>query len=198
MMTIGLTGGIGMGKTPVANMLRNMGFPVHSADAVVKEEYEPGGAAYAFVRDGWPEMLKDDLVDGNKWGNFVFNHPDVLEKLEKILHPLVEKSEQAFLQQAREKAARAAVLEIPLLFETGAEKRCDITLCATASANVQKSRVLLRKNMNEEKFNAILAKQWPNDKKCQKADYTVPTDCSFAETEKHLRDLLIGLGLLDK
>jgi dephospho-CoA kinase len=195
---IGLTGSIGMGKSACANILNKFGFLVFSADAIVKKEYEPGGAAYDFVATKWPKMLKDGNIDSNSWSDFVFGHPDVLDQLEIILHPIVKKSESAFLQKALKEKIPVVILEIPLLFETGAEKRCDITLCVSAPPDVQRSRVLLRLNMNEKRFKNILARQLPDDKKCERADYVIPTGISLDATEEHLHKLFIDLGLIGK
>jgi len=197
MKIIGLTGGIGMGKSTVAKMLRAFGFPVWNADKAVHDALRPEGKGFAAVAARFPEAIKRGRIDRKVLGRIVFKDPRKLRQLEKILHPLVRDSERVFLQQARDKKARAVVLEIPLLFETGAEARCDITLCVTASSSIQKARVLPRPNMTEDKLLGILARQMPNAEKCKKADYTVPTGTSLITTREYLRKLLGDLLLLE-
>lgn len=129
---IGLTGSIGMGKSTAALILRDMGFPIYSADAAVHKVLKKGGTAVAPVARLFPETLKRGAIDRKLLGHAVFGQPKKLRQLEHIVHPLLREEERAFIDKARKSRARAAILEIPLLFETGAEKRCDITLCVTA------------------------------------------------------------------
>jgi dephospho-CoA kinase len=196
MKIIGLTGSIGMGKSTAALILREMGFPIYSADAAVHNVLKKSGRAVAPVARLFPETLRRGAIDRKLLGQAVFGQPKKLRQLERIIHPLLRDQERAFLQKARATSARAAILEIPLLFETSAEKRCDITLCVTASRAIQKKRVLSRPGMSEEKLRAILARQMPNAEKCRKADYAVPTGQGLLATEKYLRRLLIKLSLL--
>ena len=196
MIIIGLTGGIGMGKSTAALILREMGFPIYSADAAVHNVLKKGGRAVAAVARLFPETLKRGAIDRKLLGCAVFGQPKKLRQLERLIHPLLGDQERAFLQKARRVSARAAILEIPLLFETGGEKRCDIALCVTAPRAIQKARVLSRPGMSEEKFRAILARQMPNAKKCRKADYVVPTGKGVQATKKHLRGLLTNILLL--
>ena len=196
MRIIGLTGGIGMGKSTAALILRKMGFPIYSADAAVHSVLKKGGRAVAPVARLFPETLRRGAIDRKSLGRAVFGQPEKLRQLERIIHPLLRAQERAFLQQARRAKARAAILEIPLLFETGAERRCDITLCVTAPRAAQKARVLARPGMNEEKLRAILARQMSNAEKCRRADYIVPTGRGLATTEKRLRRIFFDLSLL--
>lgn len=196
MVVVGLTGSIGMGKSTVARILRDFGFPVHSADAVVHEALKKGGSAVLPVARLFPEALKREGIDRKILGQVVFGNLPKLRQLERILHPMVWKAEREFLKKARKAKRCAAVLEIPLLFETGAEKHCDITLCVSAPRAVQKARVLARPGMTEEKFHAILARQMSCAEKRRKADYMVPTGISLEATEKYLRKLFGKLGLL--
>ena len=189
MIIIGLTGSIGMGKTTVAGILKKLGYPVYSADEAVHHVLKKGGKAVKAVAKIFPESLKRGAIDRKILGKIVFGQPRKLRQLEKIIHPLLRDIERKFLQKARKKKAPAAILEIPLLFETGADKRCDITLCVTAPAAVQRARVLARKGMTKEKLKAILARQMSNKEKCAKADYVVPTGTSRRDTEKFLRKL---------
>jgi dephospho-CoA kinase len=156
------------------------------------------GSAVARVAKTFPGTLKRGGIDRKILGRLVFGKPQELHKLEKIIHPLIRAQEREFLRQARKTKARAAILEIPLLFETGAEEHCDITLCVTAPRAVQKHRVLSRPGMTEEKLRAILARQMPNAEKCKRADYIVPTGQGLEDTERHLRKIFMGLGLPPK
>jgi len=197
MKVVGLTGGIGMGKSAVAGVLESFGLPVHSADDAVHKALASGGAAVAPVARAFPEALKEDgSIDRKRLSSIVFSDAAKRRLVENILHPLVEESERRFLQKAREENVRAAVLEIPLLFETGADARCDLTLCVSAPPDLQKARVLKRSGMDEKTFLNILAAQLPDAEKRKKADYVVLTGTSLAETERFLRDLFLRLGLL--
>ncbi len=196
MLVIGLTGGIGMGKSTVAAILKRMGFPVFSADEIVRNALKKNGAATARVARLFPETFKRGGIDRRRLAQIVFGQPGKLRRLERILHPLVWQAERAFLQKARKDKKRAVVLEIPLLFETGADKRCDITLCVSAPRAVQKARVLARPNMTKELFAAIVAQQMPGAKKCKKANYVIATGTDLKTTEVMLRKLFAKLGLL--
>ena len=195
MKIIGLTGSIGMGKSTTAKILRRMGFPIYSADAAVHEVLKKGGKAVDAVANLFPETLKRGAIDRTLLGQAVFSHPDKLRKLERIIHPLVRQSERAYLQKARKAKTPAVLLEIPLLFETGSEKRCDLTLCVTAPRAVQKARVLSRPDMTEEKLRAILARQMPDAEKRRRADYVIPTGKGQEATEHHLHKLFRKLSL---
>ncbi len=196
LVIIGLTGGIGMGKSATACLLRHMGIPVHDADAVVHAALSKGGAAVVRVGRLFPETLKRGAIDRTLLGRHVFHLPDQLQKLEKILHPIVRKEERAFLQAARRAKKPAVVLEIPLLFETGAEKRCDLILCVSAPRAIQKARVLARSGMTEEKFKAIVARQLPEAEKRRRADFVLPTGEGPEKTDLALRHVLGKLSLL--
>jgi dephospho-CoA kinase len=194
-LVIGLTGGIGMGKSAVAKLLRGMGFPVYHADRAVHGLLRKGGKAVKPVARLFPEALRRGAIDRAVLGPIVFNRPAKLKKLERILHPLVREEEKIFLAKARKAKARAAILEIPLLFETKGEKRCDAVLCVTAPKAVQKARVLARPGMTEAKFRAIVSRQMPDKEKRAKADYVIDTGTDVAATRKQLRravKLVIG------
>jgi len=183
MLVIGLTGSIGMGKSAVAKMLRGMGYPVHSADEAVHKALMKGSPVFSRVAKLFPECVRTGKIDKAALGKIVFNDPKKLRRLEGVLHPFVWQSEREFIKQARKKKFSAAILEIPLLFEVGADKRCDIVLCVNAPRAVQKARVLARKGMTEALFRAILAKQMPNAEKCRRADYVIPTGGRLKETK---------------
>jgi dephospho-CoA kinase len=192
LIIIGLTGGIGMGKSAVAKILRGFGLPVYNADRAVHALLKKGGKAVKPVAKIFPEVLKRSAIDRKILGRIVFGHKHKLKKLEKILHPLVRREEKRFLAKARKQKKPASVLEIPLLFETGGDKRCDVTICVMAPKKVQMARVMQRPGMNRQKFKAIQALQMPDKKKRQLADYVVDTGGSIGATRGRL---VKGLGV---
>ena len=192
---IGLTGGIGSGKSTVAEMLNKMGLPVHSADDAVHALLGKGGKAVKPIQKLFPDAVKDGAVDRQALGKMVFGNPAQLKKLENILHPLVQKDEAEFVKRARKDKAQAVVLEIPLLFETDAQVRCDVVMVTTAPLPVRKERVLKRKGMTPAKFNAIVKQQMPEKEKRGYADFVVTTETSRADTERQLRFILAKIFL---
>jgi len=190
MLIIGLTGGIGMGKSAAARILKRMGLPVYHADRAVHDLLRKNGKAVKPVARAFPEALRRGAIDRAVLGPLVFGQPRKLKRLEKILHPLVQEAEKAFLKNARRMEAPAAVLEVPLLFETGGEKRCDTVLCVTAPRVVQRARVLARPGMTEAKLKAILKRQMPDKQKRAKADYVIHTGASYADTRQQLRRVM--------
>lgn len=190
---IGLTGSIGMGKSTAARMLKDFGVPVFDADLAVHLLLAKDGAAVAKIAKIFPDSFKKGAIDRKILGQLVFGAPARLRQLEAILHPLVQRQEKIFLTQNAK--ARAVVLEIPLLFETGADKRCDVTIVVTAPKQVQKQRVLKRKSMTLQKFKAILAQQMPDAEKCALADFCVETSDGKACTRQKLANILARLFL---
>ena len=190
MIVIGLTGGIGMGKSTVAAILKNFGLPVYNADKAVHALLKKGGAAVKPVAKLFPDTLRNGAIDRKRLGRIVFGDKGKLKKLEKILHPLVRQAEKKFLAKARARKKPAAVLEIPLLFETGGDKRCDVTICVVAPKAVQKTRVLHRKGMSAEKLKAIKARQMPDKKRRKLADYVINTGGMRAQTKNQLHRVL--------
>lgn len=197
MIVFGLTGSIGMGKSTAANMLKLMGVPVHDSDIAVHEALGPKGEAFEEVAvtfpDAWDKRKR--LIDRKKLGDIVFGDKAELRKLEAILHPLAAASQKKFLQEMKRKGKRAAVLEIPLLFETGAERRVDYTICVSAPPVLQRRRVMARKNMTEEKFRRILASQMPDGEKQARADFIVQTGLGYGTTFRELRKILKKAGV---
>ncbi|MFY9287880.1 MAG: dephospho-CoA kinase [Alphaproteobacteria bacterium] len=193
-IVIGLTGTIGMGKSTAAKILRGFGFPVYDADKSVHQLLRKGGRAVQSVGTLFPEALKRGAIDRTIVARSVFHDAVRLKKLEQILHPLVRDIENNFLK--KNKRHRAVILEIPLLFETGAEKRCDFTICVTAPRDVQMRRVLQRKGMTATKLRAILKRQMSDRQKRKKADYIVDTGTNLKNTKAHLKALLIDQGLM--
>lgn len=193
---IGLTGGIGMGKSTAAALLKNMGLPVYNADHAVHALLRRGGKAVKPVAKIFPESLKRGAIDRKILAKTVFHEPKRLKKLEAILHPLVRQEEKKFIAQAVKKKNPAVVLEIPLMFETGAQKRCDFVMCVTAPLALQKQRVLERKSMTLERFKAIVKLQMPNAEKLKRADYVVRTGKSVEDTQKQLLRILSDQKLI--
>jgi dephospho-CoA kinase len=170
---LGLTGSIGMGKSTTATMFRDLGIAVHDADAEVHRLY--GAEAVAPVARLYPDVVVDGRIDRERLSRHVVGSPERLKQLEALIHPLVRASETAFLARARRDKAPLVVLDIPLLFETGGEARCDGVLVVSASAEVQKARVLARPGMSQAKFDGILARQMPDAEKRRRADFVVDT-----------------------
>lgn len=176
MIIIGLTGSIGMGKSTTAEMLRDLGVPVHDADAAVKEARRRGGPAFNAIAKRFPNVITaSGEVDREKLASEVFSNPAALADLEAIFHPLVKESEERFIEENRRKGTSIIALDMPLLFEVGAEKRVDFVAVVTAPAFIQRHRVLLRKGMTEERYKQILARQMPDAEKCKRADFIIPT-----------------------
>jgi dephospho-CoA kinase len=173
MVVLGLTGSIGMGKSTTAEMFREAGVPVHDADAAVHALYE--GEAVGPVEAAFPGVTRDGRVDRAALRGRVLDDPAALERLEAIVHPLVRAARDSFLADARDRQARVVVLDIPLLFETGADREVDRVVVVSAPEAVQKARVLARPGMTEAQFSAILAKQLPDAVKRQRADWVIDT-----------------------
>lgn len=196
MRVIGLTGGIGMGKSTAAAALRRMRLPVHDADRAVHALYARGGAAVRAVAALVPEAVRDGAVDRAVLAEAVFRDPALLSRLEAAVHPLVRRAESRFLAACRRRRVRAAVLDIPLLFETGAQRRLDRVIVVSAPARVQRARVLARPGMSEQRLAAILARQVPDALRRRRADLVVPTGLSrhfaLARLKRALPHLLGG------
>jgi dephospho-CoA kinase len=183
MRIIGLTGSIGMGKTTAAGFFRAAGIQVHDADAAVHRLY--AGPAAAAVEAAFPGTAPGGVVDRDRLAEAVLGDSPALKRLEAIVHPLVREDERGFLRAAAEAGAPMAVVEIPLLFETGAENRCDAVIVVTAKAETQRQRVLKRPGMSEDRLNAVLARQMPDAEKRRRAHFLVFTDDDpdFAERQ---------------
>lgn len=186
-----------MGKSRAASMLKLMGVPVHDSDKAVHAAMKPNGAAFKDVIAAFPSAhdKKKNMIDRKKLGDIVFGDKDALKRLEDILHPAAQQSQSTFVMEMKRKGKKAVVLEIPLLFETGAERRVDTVLCVSAPSAIQRRRVLSRKGMTEEKFDRILAKQMPDSEKRAKSDYVVQTGLGQAHTFRELRKILRELGV---
>ncbi|PBC22037.1 MULTISPECIES: dephospho-CoA kinase [unclassified Mesorhizobium] len=173
MIVLGLTGSIGMGKSTTAKMFAEAGVPVHDSDEAVHRLYS--GAAAPLIEAAFPGTVVDGVVDRVKLGARVLGDAAALKRLESIIHPLVRADADAFLATHRNAGESIAVLDIPLLFETGGRGRVDKVVVVTAPAEVQRQRVLARPGMTEEKLAAILAKQVPDEEKRRLADFVIDT-----------------------
>lgn len=198
MVVLGLTGSIGMGKSTVAGMLRRLQVPVHDADAAVHRLLARGGGAVAKVAAAFPDALKAGAIDRPALGRIVFGDPAALARLERILHPLVRKEEARFLAAQRRAGEAIVALDIPLLYETGGEKRCDAVIVVTAPRRVQRGRVLGRRGMTAAKLAGIEARQLSDAEKRRRADYLVPTGLgkreSFRRVARIVRELRAKRG----
>ncbi len=190
MIVLGLTGSVGMGKSTAAAMLRRLGVPVHDADGEVHRLLGPRGAAVEAVARAFPKARKGGGIDRTALGRRVFGDPAALKRLEAIVHPLVRRAEDRFLAACRRRRVKVAVLEIPLLFETGAERRCCGVIAVSAPAWIQRARVLKRSGMTEDRLRAILAQQLPDPEKRRRADWVVPTGLGQALTFRRLEQVL--------
>ena len=194
MKVIGLTGGIGMGKSTAATALRRMGLPVFDADACVHRLQAPGGAALPAIARAFPGTVAAQdgrrVLDRAALRTAVLADPAGLRRLEAILHPLVRRAERAFLARARRARVRAAVLDIPLLFETGGTGRVDLVVVVSAPADVQRHRVRRRGHMSARQLAAVLARQMPDMEKRRRADIVVRTGLSRHHAWRALRRLI--------
>lgn len=196
MIIIGLTGSIGMGKSTTAELFSTEGIPVQNADEVVHNLY--AGRAAPLVEAAFPGSTKDGIVDRQSLGKFVIGKPDAMKKLEAIIHPMVAEEREKFLNEAEEAGSVFALLDIPLLFETGGDKYCDFIVVVTTSAEEQRKRVLSRPGMSVEKFESILASQIPDSEKRKRADYLVDTsfgvDAAREQVIAIIEAIIAGVG----
>ena len=190
MLVLGLTGSIGMGKSVAATMLRRMGLPLHDSDRAVHRLLAKGGGAVAEVEAAFPGVVVDGAVDRGRLAERVFEDPEALARLEAILHPAVRRATREFLKQQARNGRWLAVLDIPLLFETGGESLCDAVAVVSAPRFVQEARVLGRCDMTPARFNAILAKQMSDREKRRRADFVVSTGLSKSATLRQLRAIV--------
>lgn len=191
MIILGLTGSIGMGKSTAAAMLRRLGVPLFDADLVVHQLLAPGGAAVDAVSAAFPGVRTErGAIDRALLGRRGFDDPAALERIEQIIHPMVRAEEKRFLDRARARREPLAVLDIPLLFETGGHCRCDYVLVVSAPALVQRQRVLRRPGMTEIRLALILEKQMPDRAKRRRADFVVPTGSGRNLTLRRLREIV--------
>jgi dephospho-CoA kinase len=196
MFILGLTGSLGMGKSTTAKFFAEEGVPVHDADAAVHRLYE--GGAVALIEAAFPGTTSGGKVDRAKLGQRVLGDAAAMQRLEAIVHPLVRQAEERFLAEAARNGTKVAVLDIPLLFETGGDERCDAVVVASAPAGTQRARVLERPGMTEAKAQALLAKQVPDAEKRARADFIVDSGQGFEAARQQVREILARVATMPK
>ena len=188
MIILGLTGSIGMGKSTTAKLFAEAGVPVYDADATVHMLYE--GEAVPAIEAAFPGTTVDGKVDRNRLSARVVHDPAAMKRLEEIVHPMLGASRQKFLSDAEQSGAPVAVVDVPLLFETGGEKRVDAVVVVTTTPAIQRERILARDNMTGEKLDAILARQLPDAEKRIRAHFVVDTSHGLDPVRARIRDIL--------
>jgi dephospho-CoA kinase len=188
MIILGLTGSIGMGKSTTAKLFAEAGVPVYDADAAVHRLYE--GEAAAAIEAAFPGTTAHGKVDRARLSTRVVHDPAAMKRLEGIVHPMLGASRQKFLEEAERSGARVAVVDVPLLYETGGEKRVDAVVVVTTTPEIQRERILGRENMSDEKLDAILARQLPDLEKRKRADFVVDTSHGLDPVRARIRDIL--------
>lgn len=188
MLILGLTGSIGMGKSTTAKLFAEAGVPVYDADAAVHQLYE--GEAAPAIEAAFPGTTTGGKVDRAKLSARVVHDQAAMRRLEEIVHPMLGASRQKFFDEAEAAGAPVVVVDVPLLFETGGEKRVDAVVVVTTSPELQRERVLARGTMDEEKFNSILARQVPDAEKRKRADFVVDTSHGLDPVRARIRDIL--------
>ena len=195
MMVIGLTGSIAMGKSEAARYLASLGFPVFDSDAEVHKLYESKAGA-ELVRSIAPQAILQEKVDRPALSAIVLNNQALLNALEKLVHAEIRKRRIAFLSQARATKVKAAILDIPLLFETAAEVEVDRVIVVSAPPEIQRQRALARPGMTPERLQLILARQMPDAEKRRRADAIIDTSSTVQQMQKSLHELCIKWGLI--
>ncbi|HET7804490.1 MAG TPA: dephospho-CoA kinase [Pseudolabrys sp.] len=196
MFVLGLTGSLGMGKSTTAGFFAELGIPVHDADAAVHRLYR--GEAAPLIEAAFPGTMVNGEVDREKLAKRVLDDPAAIKKLEGIVHPLVRAAEEHFLAEAERNDARVAVLDIPLLFETGGDRRCDAVVVVSAPEDVQRARIFERSGMTAQKFAAISANQMPDAEKRKRADFVVDTSKGFDAARAQIREILARIATMTK
>jgi dephospho-CoA kinase len=196
MFILGLTGSLGMGKSTTARFFAEEGVPVHDADAVVHRLYK--GEAATAIEAAFPGTTAGGKVDRTRLAARVLGDGAALARLEAIVHPLVQDAERRLIAEARTRGEKVAVLDIPLLFESGADRRVDAVVVVSAPPEVQRARVLGRSGMTVEKLEAILARQMPDAEKRARADFVVDTSQGFDAARAHVRAILAAVATMPK
>jgi len=190
---VGLTGSIGMGKSTTSAMFQAQGVPVYDSDAAVHALYASGGAAVAPVQAAFPGVVVDGAIDRARLSAAVVGDPEALQKLEAIVHPLVGAHRIGFFEDAQAAGHDIVVLDVPLLYETGGDKKVHKVVVVSAPAEVQRARVLARPEMTQAKFEAILARQTPDAEKRARADFVIDTGQGLEHARGQVRDILTRL-----
>jgi dephospho-CoA kinase len=188
MKILGLTGSIGMGKSTTAKLFAEAGVPVYDADATVHRVYQ--GEAVPAIEAAFPGTTADGKVDRARLSAKVVHDPAAIQRLEQIVHPMLRSYHQKFLEEAEQAGAPVVVMDVPLLFETGGEKRVDAVVVVTTAPEVQRERILARGTMTAETLDAILARQTPDAEKRRRADFVVDTSHGLDPVRARIRDIL--------
>jgi dephospho-CoA kinase len=196
MIVLGLTGSIGMGKSTTAKLFAEAGVPVYDADATVHLIYE--GEAVQAIEAAFPGSTADGKVDRAKLSAQVMYDAAAIKRLEQIVHPMLRAYHQKFLDAAEQSGAPVAVVDVPLLFETGGEKHVDAVVVVTTSPEVQRQRILARDNMTDEKLDVILKRQLPDTEKRKRADFIVDTSHGLDPVRARIRDILDQAGKMPR
>ena len=194
MKIVGLTGSIGMGKSTAAGMLRRMGVPVYDADATVHALQAPGGPALPYIEAAFPGTVRNGVLDRQALGARVFSDREALRRLERIVHPMVQRRQREFLRRAALRGAKLVVLDIPLLFEGNGQHRVDAVMVVSAPAFLQRQRVLARPGMTPERLTGVLRQQTPDARKRRLATVVLPTGLGLAPTRRALAQAVRRLG----
>ena len=190
MITIGLTGSIGMGKSTTAAMFADEGAPVYDADAEVAKAYAAGGDAVGPLEAAFPGVTRDGAVDRDALRQRVLGDPEALKRLESVVHPIVGGKRTDFFESAKASGADMIVMDVPLLFETGGEARMDVVVVVSAPADVQRERVLARQAMTNEQLDAVLARQTPDAEKRARADFVIDTSRGLEAAREQVREVV--------
>jgi dephospho-CoA kinase len=196
MFVLGLTGSIGMGKSTTAKLFAEAGVPVYDADATVHELYE--GEAVTAIEAAFPGTTANGKVDRARLSARVVQDRAAIRRLEQIVHPMLGTSRQKFFADAQASGAPVVVVDVPLLFETGGEKRVDAVVVVTASPELQRQRVLARGTMDDETFNSILARQMPDEEKRKRADFVVDTSHGLEPVRARIKDILAEVAKMPR
>ncbi|WP_315778156.1 MULTISPECIES: dephospho-CoA kinase [unclassified Bradyrhizobium] len=188
MRVLGLTGSMGMGKSTTAKLFAEAGVPVYDADATVHKVYE--GEAAPAIEAEFPGTTVDGKVDRARLSAKVVGDPDAIRRLEAIVHPMLRSYHQKFLDDAEQSGVPVAVVDVPLLFETGGDKRVDAVVVVSTSPEIQRQRILARGTMTEEALDALLARQMPDAEKRKRADFVVDTSHGLDPVRARIRDIL--------
>ncbi len=179
-----------MGKTTTANMFKDLGCPVFDADAAVHKLYSKGGKAVALIKTVFPDVIINDAIDRKKLGEHIKADPLNLKVLESFIHPWVGQMRAEFSKQAKSDGAKAVIFDVPLLFETEGHKNVDNVVVVSASASVQKARVMAREGMTEDIFEMLLSRQMPDKDKRARADFIISTDEGLEKTREQVQSVL--------
>jgi dephospho-CoA kinase len=191
MLVLGLTGSIGMGKSTTAKLFEEAGVPVYDADAAVHKLYE--GEAAPVIEAAFPGTTADGKVDRAKLSERVVHDPAAMKQLEQIVHPMLSAGRQKFFADAEQARAPVVVVDVPLLFETGGEKRVDAVVVVTTSPDLQRERVLARGTMDAAKLDSIIARQMPDAEKRKRADFVVDTSHGLDPVRAQIKDILAAV-----